>query len=185
VATPVDEMLIRRLLADRELDDFDRSPVFRTQVLDRPEAADMLVRLMAAGPPDLAQRARRMLCLFDRSALGPVARGLARSGARWRADLLGVLWTIISTHDAPEQAALLQQVLAEVAPLLNDRSPIEPVRLIPTEVEYVYRVCDQAYAFCQRLRDAEFQERDFREMDSEERDQEIRAFRNRLEAPSA
>lgn len=180
---PVDDTLIKKLLADPRIEDFEESLIFQSQILDKPEAAEILVGLMHSESSIIAQRARRMLCLFHRPALKPVAKGLSLSGALWRSNLLSILWTIISVHDFREQTAMFEEVLPHVALLLQDPSDVLPAYKGQPEIEYEYRVCDEAYVFIQRLRDPKFDEDIFRYGQTEERDYEIRVIRSRLRIP--
>jgi len=177
---PLDEALIRRVLADSRIDDFDDSPIFRAEILNRVEAAGILVDVMWEGSPEIADRAKGMLCLFDAPALGPVAAGLARQGAQWRADLLDVVSTIIGVRDPRDWSALLGGVLPQIAPLLQDREMIDLKGTNKMEIEYEYRVCDRAYVCLQELRDPEYDAYGFLLMAFDERDIEIRALRSRL-----
>jgi hypothetical protein len=180
---PIEEALIHKLLADPKIDDFDDNPVFRTQVLNRPEAAEILVRFMRTERPEIALRARRMLCLFDRSALQPVAAGLEREDALWRYNLIHIIWAIISVEESRERPLLLKEVLPQVVSLFQDKTVVSPEYRFPLEVEYQYRVCDEAYVLCGRLLDPEFEESVFRGMGFEERDGEIRVLQSRLRPP--
>ena len=176
----VDEALIRKLLADSKITDYEESPIFRASVLNRLEAATFLVDVMFEASPDIADRAKGMLCLFDPVALAPVAAGFARPGAQWRSDLLDIAVTIIGVQDSREWAKLLEELLPKVGPLLVDRSVIDRAGAAQMELQYEYRVCDQAYVLLRELLDPEYDPYEFLLMEFEERDAEIRALRSRL-----
>ncbi len=176
----IDEAVIQRLLADSRIQDFEDSPLFREEIRNRPGAADILMKLMHEGSPEIADRAKGMLCLFDDPALGPVADGLTREGAQFRADVLDVVSTIIGVRDPRDWPALLGVILPRIAPLLRDREVIDVPGQHRMEVQVVYRVCDLAYECVQELRDPEFDIYGFLLMEFEERDAEIRALQARL-----
>ncbi len=178
-----EQTLIERLLADARVEDFQENLVFRTQILNKPEAAQTLMVIMAnADRQTIGQRAQQMLTLFDASALPALAAGLTRPGALWRYDLLNILWAIISVYETDEIPALLASVQAQVMALFEDATPIMLEFEDPVEVEFIYRVRDQAYAFIQRLRDPRFDESYFRMLDDAGRDQEIRGLRSQISA---
>jgi hypothetical protein len=179
-AMTIEEAAIRRLLADRRIEDFEDNPIFRTEIVDRPEAAEILVRLMWTEGGEIASRAREMLSLFGRPALHAVAAALAELGAVWRGELLNILWTIISAEESQDWAALLQGILPTVLPALEDRSLLRFEYQNKPEIEYEYRVCDEAYLFIRVVLDPEYDELAFLRAALEDRDAEIQSLRNRL-----
>ena len=177
---PIDRALIGGLLADSRIEDFEQSPVFTSQIQDRPEAAAILLDIMRSDSPATAARARAMLALFDEPALTPIAAALALDGAVWRRSLLNLLWALITTHDAREWPALLDLVLTDVLPLFADDTVVLAELESGLEIEYEYRVCDEAYVTCQRLLHPDFDESLFRGLGFDERDGEIRVLQSRL-----
>lgn len=177
---PIDRALIGRLLADSRVEDFEQSPVFTSQIQDRPEAATILLDIMRNESPATAARARAMLALFDQPALEPIAAALALDGAVWRRSLLNLLWALITTHESREWPALLDLVVPDVLPLFRDETVVPADLESGLEIEYEYRVCDEAYTMCQRLLHPDFDESLFRGLDFHERDGEIRVLQSRL-----
>jgi hypothetical protein len=177
---PIERALIGGLLADSRIEDFEQSPVFTSQIQDRPEAAIILLDIMRNESPATGARARAMLALFDEPALGPIGQALALDGAVWRRSLLNLLWALITAHETREWRALLDLVVPDVLPLFTDETVIPADLESGLEIEYEYRVCDEAYTTCQRLLHPEFDESLFRGLDFHERDGEIRVLQSRL-----
>lgn len=182
---PIDRALIGGLLADSRIEDFEQSPVFTSQIQDRPEAAAILLDIMRNDSPATGARARAMLALFDEPALGPIGEALALQGAVWRRSLLNLLWALITTREPREWPGLLDLVVTDVLPLFTDETVIPADRESGLEIEYEYRVCDEAYTTCQRLLHPDFDESFFRGLDFDERDGEIRVLQSRLARPLA
>jgi hypothetical protein len=179
------ETLIRRLLADQKMVYFDDSPVFRTQVLDQPEAAQVLVQLLTGPTADLAARAGEMLCLFSRPGLPPVLAALPDATPEGRQLLLSAAWAIVQNSAEEDYPALLQAATPVLRELFRDRSRLDPVTLdTPIELEYVYlRICDQAYLLLRALEPGFYAEALFRYQADEERDSEIRQYSGRKDLP--
>lgn len=177
---PIERALIGRLLADSRIQDFEQSPVFTSQIQDRPEAAVILLDMMRNDSSAIGARARAMLALFDEPALKPIAEALALDGAVWRRSLLNLLWALITTHETREWPVLLDLVVPDVLPLFRDETVVPADLESGLEIEYEYRICDEAYTMCQRLLHPEFDESLFRGFDFEERDSEIRVLQSRL-----
>jgi len=177
---PIDRALIGRLLSDSRIQDFEQSPVFTSQIQDRPEAAAILLDIMRNDAPATGARARAMLALFDEPALKPIAEALALDGAEWRRSLLNLLWALITTHETRDWPTLLEPVVPDVLPLFTDQTVVPSDLESGLEIEYEYRVCDEAYAMCQRLLHPEFDESLFRGFEFDERDGEIRVLQSRL-----
>ena len=177
---PIEEAVVRRLLADARVRDFDGSPVFRSIAKD-PAAADILVNILREGRGETAARARRMLCLFDEVALPALMRGLMEEGSLWRSDLLHIIWTILAVYEPEAMPRFVAALTPGLVELFRDKSVVAPTYEFPIEVEYRYRVCDEAYVLVQRMRDPEFDESTLRGESLEERDAEIRLLRGRLE----
>jgi len=176
----LDEVLIRRVLSDARTTDFDTSPIFRNEIRNQPGAAQILVALMHDASPEIAARAKVMLCLFDSPALGALADGAARTGASFRAELLDVIVTIIGVSDPKEWAAQLGPILPRLVHLLRDLEVVDVPGGFKMEIEIRCRVCDLAYLSLQELRDPEFDGYNFLLMEFEERDGEVRALLARL-----
>jgi hypothetical protein len=177
----VDDELILRLL--RSGDGVERTLLFRTEVLDKPEAALSLLRVMYGSPPELAERARSLLCRFRQGALEPIGRALQWEGALWRYELLDVAWALVSVHPRRDRTTLLEQAQTGFRVVLGDPTVVQPRVTDRPEIEYVYRVCDQAYAVWRRLVDPGFDEQWFRFLPFDERDGEIRVLQARVGAP--
>jgi hypothetical protein len=178
------ETLITKLLADSKITYFEDNMVFRTQVLDQPEAADILLDIMASDTPDNAARAGEMLSLFSWPGALPVLKGLSRQDTEWRTVLMSVLWSMVTNSEDLNRADMLQEGLPHILPLLDDRSLfINPEVEHPVEIEYEeYRICDEAYLLLRYLQAADYDDEDFfKELTYEERDAEIRSLRNRLQ----
>jgi len=182
---PVEEALIRRLLADTSVENFDTNIVFRSTVLNDPGAAEILVGIMRAQGGQIRKRARRMLCFFDEPALPALDRGLTLQGSLWRSDLLHIVWTIVSGYDPNELPRLLGLLAPRLVSLFDDKSLVVPEYSMPIEIEYRYRVCDEAYVLCQNMLHPEFDDTTLREETMEERDAAIRILRGRLERGNA
>lgn len=174
------ETLVRRLLSDRSIEDFDTSLVFRTQLLDNPEAASVLVQIMATEGGEIANRARQMLCLFGEPALRPLADSLSKEEALWRRSVIHTLWAIISASEARDRTALLQPILGSILGLFDDRAIPSVQFSLPIEIEYELRVCDEAFLLCQRLLNSQYHGGLFTGMGFDGRDAEIRALRDQL-----
>jgi hypothetical protein len=177
----VDDELILRLL--RGGDGAERTLLFRTEVLDKPEGALSILRVMYSSSAELAERARSLLCRFRQGALEPVGQALQWEGGLWRYELLDVAWALVSAHPRRDRAALLAQAEAGFRAVLGDPTVVRPRVTGRPEVEYVYRVCDRAYAVWRRLVDPEFDEQWFRFLGFDERDGAIRALQARVGAP--
>jgi hypothetical protein len=179
---PFDETLARRLLASADTDVIWRNRLFRERVLNQPGAAEFLLEVMQKETGKPALGARCMLCQFDVSALPFIAQKLSDPQVAWRDGLLEVLWAIISVEKPRDRVAAIQSVFPSIDPLLEDHSVIPFEHELPIEVEYEYRICDEAYALCQRLLNPDFDESLFTILEFEERDIEIRNFRSRINA---
>ena len=68
----------------------------------------------------------------------------------------------------------------DVLPLFADDTVIPAELESGLEIEYEYRVCDEAYVTCQRLLHPDFDESLFRGLGFDERDGEIRVLQSRL-----
>jgi hypothetical protein len=175
------ELLIMGMLEDEELD-FLESPAFRNRILTQAqESVEILLGILKNGPENLATRAGEMLSLFNADAVPFIASALDQGDSEWREQLLVILWSILASLDSKEIEGLLQTLAPHPVPLLRDSTltvgtaPVEPV-----EQEYRYRLCDEAYAMLQYLRNPDFEEDIFRHMDEDERDKEIQALSRRL-----
>lgn len=179
--SPVDETLIRGLLADQPIEAIQNNLYFRSEVLNHPEGAEVLVRLTESEKEvTIVENARALLGQFDKSALQPVAVALARKDPLWRVEFLNILWTIMSNYERREQFDLLQGILSHLIPLLDDRGVIEVEHEEMIEIEYELRVCDETYLFIQEIYNPRYDEDDFLWADFEERDKEIRLLQNRF-----
>jgi len=176
--------LIRKLLTDSKITYFEDNMIFRTQVLDQPEAADILIDIMASDTPDHAARAGEMLSLFSWPGVSPVLKGLSRQGTEWRTNLMSVLWSIVTNSEDLDRSEILQESLPHILPLLDDRGLyMNPEVEHPVEIEYEeYRICDEAYLLLRYLQAADYDDEDFfKELAYDERDAEIKRLRSRLQ----
>src|SRR5262245_56330973 len=130
--------------------------------------------------PAMGVRARAMLALFDEPALKTIGWALALDGAVWRRSLLNLLWALITTYETREWPAYLSLVVTDVLPLFADQTVVPADLESGLEIEYEYRVCDEAYTTCMRLLHPEFDESLFRGLGFDERDGEIRVLQSRL-----
>ncbi|MCU1230970.1 MAG: hypothetical protein JWO97_3854 [Acidobacteria bacterium] len=178
--TSIAETAITRLLAS-DVEDYEDVPLFRTVVLDNEEAAGLLVRALGNGAASVQERAAAMLSLFGPAAYPAIAAGLAEGTAEWRSDLVAIAWTITSTSESPQRAPQFATLRAALQPLLEDKRPIaSPITDTPVEIEYSYRVCDEAFLLLRYAEQpAQYDEDEFRGMTFEERDEVIRAWRGR------
>ena len=178
------ETLIGKLLADSKIDYFEENMVFRTQVLDQPEAADILLNIMDTDPPNTAARAGEMLSLFSWPGAASVLKGLSRQDTEWRTNLMSVLWSIVTNSEDIDRSQMLQESIPHILPLFDDRSiHMNPEVEHPVEIEYEeYRVCDEAYLLTLFLQAPDYDDEDFfKELAYEERDVEIQRMRSRLQ----
>jgi hypothetical protein len=173
------EEVIRRLAADERITDFESVSAFRTAVRDQPEAAEVLVRLLRE-PHPLGGRARQMLVLFGPAAFPAIAAALAAATANERSNLLSVAWTILAGEEPEDRRAAVTTLVPAVSGLFDDTTLLQPLDAGPVEIEYVYRVCDEAYLLLLYAFDRNYDEADFRDLDDDERDRTIREFRRRL-----
>jgi hypothetical protein len=182
----IDEHLIIRLLVNQEVTDFEESTVFRTLVRDQPGAPQALLRLMESPNPVIAARAGEMLCLLRPAAVPVIARALGRGDLEWRLNLIGVVWAIVAPLEKRELDSLAAEVSSDLASLFDDRRPVtQPATEPLTEIDYEYRVCDEAFVLLRYLEDPSFDEDLFRQFDAGTRDAEIRSKRLRLGLPLA
>ena len=171
-----DAQVIRSLLRDERITDFESSLLFRSEIRDDPAAASILVGIMHDGAPGLAARAREMLCLFDRGYVRAVAEGLSKPGASWRGNLLDLLWTVHTAREGDEPAAEAGELRDALIQLLADRDVIPLATDKPIEVEYEMRVRDEAYVLLCLIDDPAYDDDEFLSSSFEERDDEIRRF---------
>jgi hypothetical protein len=174
------EDIIRRLLTNSRITDFESVAAFRTAIRDQPEAAEVLVRLLDE-PQPLGTRARQMLSLFGPMALPAIASGLVRQSADSRSNLLSVAWTVLAAEDRASRPEAAASIVPAVSALFDDRRKLEPLDAGPVEIEYVYRVCDEAYLLLSYAFDANYDEALFRDLDDLERDRAIRDFNRRID----
>ena len=173
------EDVIRRLLADERVTDFESVSAFRTAILDQPEAAAVLVRLLRESQP-LGGRARQMLSLFGPAAFPAIAAGLGEATADERSNLLSIAWTILASEEPEERRLAVAPLAPAVIALFDNTTVLQPLDAGPVEIEYVYRVCDEAYLLLLYALEREYDEAEFRDLDDGERDRTIREFRRRL-----
>jgi len=180
------EGLIKKLLANPELEYFEESRIFREKILDKQEAAEILVLMMETYPENLAARAGEMLSLFSIPALIPIAQGLSHGDSTWKINLLTIGWLVISNTENENPSNMLQAVLPYVLPLLSDYSTVEEKEVeCAVEIENIqYRVCDEAYIFLRHLQDMDYDDVLFCELDFNGRDREIRMLTSRLNRPT-
>ena len=173
------EDIIRRLLADERTTDFESVSAFRTAIRDQPEAAAVLVRLVRE-PQPLGGRARQMLSLFGPAAFPAIAAGLGEATADERSNLLSIAWTILAGEESEERRTAVAPLAPAVTDLFEDTTALHPLDAGPVEIEYVYRVCDEAYLLLLYALEREYDEAEFRDLDDSERDRTIREFKRRL-----
>ena len=177
----IERALIRKLLADTRIEYFGINPTFRKEIKDRPEAAEILVEMMTSEAPEIAARAGEMLSLFGRPGLKPVAKRLSEQNTAQRIALMCVAWAIVLNSEKTDYQEMLQSVSSDLVQLLGDRSsiPQEPYE-DDVEIEYEYRICDEAYLLIEYLMDPDHDEDLFRLWTNEERDAAISLLKWRL-----
>lgn len=172
----VNELLVRRLLADEKIVNFEDSALFRHEVAGQPGAAALLITILTDEGAETAGRAGAMLCQLGPEALGEIGAELTRRGPRAALALLMAAWAITAALDAEGRAAAAETLAGPLAELLNDRTLVAQAQSDhPLEHERDYRLCDEAYALLQFLRDPAFDEELFRTQEDEARDEWIRA----------
>ncbi len=174
------ETTIRRLLDDETVEDFAANAEFRQKVLNRPEAASVLVDLAVSDNGRL-QRAASMLCLFDRTAVKPLAASLSRPDPLWRSRVLNLIWTLAHAAEFWEGPAILEDIRGFLVPLLSDQSVVSPDYPYPPEILRDYRVCDEAYVLWRNLSYRQYDDSLFIGMASDERDVEISTLRTQVD----
>jgi len=181
------ESLIRRLLADQKTVYFDRSPVFRDQIRDNPEAVPLLIKIILREAGELARRAGEMLSLFSQPAWKPLLAALTPAAPDERILLLGVAWAVAQNSALEQRPAMSAEALPLLGTVLRDEARPDPdTSNTPVEIEYPYlRVCDQAYLLLRFLENPFFDESIFRLFDDTNRNLEIQHYTGRKDLPVA
>jgi hypothetical protein len=181
------ESLIRRLLADQKTVYFDESSVFRDQILDKPEAVPLLIKIMLREAGELAERAGKMLSLFSEPAWKPLLGALTDAAPDERTLLLGAAWGVAQNTALEQRSAMAAEGLPLLRPLLRDKTRPDPdTTNTPVEIEYPFlRVCDQSYLLLRFLENSVFDESVFRLSDDTDRDLEIQHYTGRKDLPVA
>jgi hypothetical protein len=174
---PVQPFLLEQVLRVSDDKDVRNSPIVTAIILRDPANAADLVPYLEEANSVVSANARRILCLFEATAIPHVVAALASRTPTARMEALDVLWTLLVTESVPVVRDTLEQIAADLEPLLVDKRPL-PLDPPPhIENDFRGRICDQAFLVVSELIDPDFDQSGFRAQDEEGRDQAIAKLR--------
>jgi hypothetical protein len=174
------EPIVRKLLRDRRIKDFEENLMFRTKILNNPAAVPIILAIMKSADQNLRGRAAFMLSLFDSRALIPLLAAARYGDPLWKSDCLSIAAMIRMNLNQRERTAALQnnQMMGYVKQLLQDKSVVPIIKgREPVEVAYYYRVCDLTFLLIKYLQNPRYDETAFQNMRDEARDRVISRLR--------
>lgn len=176
---PLDPQLVTQVLRTPTSQDVTNTPIVTAVILTDPaNAADLVGALEQSGTLE-GFNARKILCHFEATAVGPLVARLGAAGPRARKEGLEVLWTLLATETASVVRDSLTSVKDGLIVLLEDKSDLPDEMPAYVERDFIGRVCDLAYIVIQALLSPRFDQSVFRAMDNDERDQEIDRFKGK------
>lgn len=145
--------------------------------------SELLLPALASGVDAKIANARRLLCLFDETALLTIARGFSVDNPTARYEILGVLWAFLIGVSPRDREGLLSDVAPHLKVGLNDARRPDHAYAVPEHVEekHDWRICDETYLFLNRLRSADFDDSYYEKLEEARQDGEIGQFARRLD----
>jgi hypothetical protein len=173
----IQPFLLEQVLRAADEKDVRGSPIVTAIILQDPaNAADLVPYLEETGSV-ASTNARRILCLFEASAVPHIVAALANREPAARMEGLEILWTLLASEPSHVVRDTLEQISNGLELFLGDKRPA-PVELPPhIERDFLGRICDQAFLIVSELIDPEFDESRFRSLDESGRDHAIAQLR--------
>jgi hypothetical protein len=172
----IDSQTLARVLRTPKSQDVTESPIVRAIILSDASNAATLVSALEGSQRIEAYNARRILCLFDASALPHLLSELRTAGLNARKEGIEILWAML----IGENVWTVREALASVKPdldiLLEDTHPLPDEMPDYVERDFRGRICDLAFIVIQQMISPEYDQSLFRSMDENGRKQRDRSI---------
>ena len=173
----IDSQLLAQVLHTPKSQDVTESPIVRALILSEASNAAELVSSLERRYTIEAYNARRILCLFEASAVPHILAELGAAGLNARKEGLEILWALLFGEDAWAVRESLAAVKSDLDKLLEDTRQLPDEMPDYIERDFRGRICDLAFIIVEQLISPEHDQSLFRSLDDNGRDEQIKRLK--------